>query len=74
MANENIFTRLGASNHAKGEREKNDFYATDNIAAHLLLENEPLKNIWECACGAASSLSWFQVRVIMRTPDRKSVV
>lgn len=51
MANENIFTTLGASNHAKEEREKNDFYATDNIAAHLLLENEPLKNIWECACG-----------------------
>ena len=51
MANENVFTTLGASNHAKEEREKNDFYATDNIAAHLLLENEPLKNIWECACG-----------------------
>ena len=33
MANENIFTTLGASNHAKEEREKNDFYATDNIVS-----------------------------------------
>lgn len=51
MANEKVFTTLGASNHAKEEREKNDFYATDKKAAYLLLENEPLENIWECACG-----------------------
>ena len=34
------------------ERELNDFYATDPIAAELLLQVEPdLNNIWECACG-----------------------
>ena len=49
---ENIFINLGASNHSKHEREANDYYATDPIAAKLLLEVEPnLSNIWECACG-----------------------
>ena len=49
---EDIFTLLGASNHSKGIREENDYYATDPIAAKLLLEVEPqLTNIWECACG-----------------------
>ncbi len=50
---ESTFIRLGASNHAqKGTREENDYYATEPIAGHLLLEVEPeLNNIWECACG-----------------------
>ena len=49
---EDIFITLGASNHGKGNREVNDYYATDPIAAKLLLEVEPqLNNIWECACG-----------------------
>ncbi len=50
---ESIFINLGASNHAKkGNREENDYYATEPIAGHLLLEVEPdLSNIWECACG-----------------------
>lgn len=38
MGNENVFTTLGASNHVKEEREKNDFYATDKKAAYLLRE------------------------------------
>lgn len=34
------------------EREKNDFYATDPIAAEWLCELEDLHHdIWECACG-----------------------
>lgn len=34
------------------EREINDFYATDPLAAELLLQVEPdLNKIWECACG-----------------------
>lgn len=46
------FTCLGASNHSDYEREKDDYYATEPIAAELLLEVEPeLNNIWECACG-----------------------
>lgn len=50
---ESTFITLGASNHAKKDnREENDYYATEPIAGHLLLEVEPdLNNIWECACG-----------------------
>lgn len=50
--NKSIYTRLGASNHALKDREKDDYYATDPKAAELLLEAEPeLDRIWECACG-----------------------
>ena len=46
------FTCLGASNHTNHDRAENDYYATDPLAAKLLLEVEPeLNNIWECACG-----------------------
>lgn len=46
------FVTLGASNHSDYEREPDDYYATDPIAAELLLDVEPkLSNIWECACG-----------------------
>lgn len=49
---EDLFTLIGATNHAKGTREENDYYATDPIAAKLLLDVElQLNNIWECACG-----------------------
>lgn len=47
-----IFKTLGASNHTDKERENDDFYATDPIAAKFLLQLEDLhKNIWECSCG-----------------------
>lgn len=43
---------LGAANETKEDREENDYYATDPIAAEWLCEIEALdKNIWECACG-----------------------
>ena len=46
------FACLGASNHSKHDRAEHDYYATDPLAAQLLLEVEPkLDNIWECACG-----------------------
>lgn len=49
---ENIFISLGASNHSRHERQAEVYYATNPIAAKLLLEIEPdLNNIWECACG-----------------------
>lgn len=49
---ENTFINIGASNHSKYERQAEDYYATDPLAAKLLLEVEPqLNNIWECACG-----------------------
>jgi hypothetical protein len=47
-----IYKTLGASNHTEEERETNDFYATDPIAAEWLLKLEKLdKNIWEPSCG-----------------------
>lgn len=47
-----VFVTLGASNHTDKERQSEDYYATDTIAAKLLLEVEPFEGkIWECACG-----------------------
>jgi len=46
------FATLGASNHSEGEREGNDYYATDPKAMELLLELECFsQRIWEPACG-----------------------
>lgn len=48
----NIYACLGASNHTFKERQSEDFYATDPIAAELLLEVESnLFNIYEPCCG-----------------------
>lgn len=50
--NMSMFAPLGASNHSTNDREPSDYYATDPIAAELLLDIEPFsENIWECACG-----------------------
>lgn len=47
-----IFKSLGASNHTDKERQSEDFYATDPIAAELLLSVETFSpKIWEPACG-----------------------
>ena len=48
-----IFTPLGASNHTKQEREKNDFYATSPEAVTHLIEGgaEIPQVIYEPACG-----------------------
>ena len=47
-----VFVCNGATGHAKEDREENDYYATDPIAAEWLLKLEPqLSNIWETACG-----------------------
>lgn len=49
---ESTYIILGATNHSKNKRAEHDYYATEPIAAKLLLEVEPdLSNIWECACG-----------------------
>ena len=51
------FVTLGASNHSEGERETNDYYATDPKALEVFLDKidedgiRLHKNIWECACG-----------------------
>lgn len=45
------YITLGASSHTEKDREINDFYETDPIAAEWLLKLETLDdNIWECAC------------------------
>ena len=50
--NKSIYTTLGASNHALGERAEHDYYATEPRAVELLLEQEKFAPvIWECACG-----------------------
>ena len=46
-----IYKILGASNHTKEKREEHDYYATNPIAAELLLKLEKFKNILEPACG-----------------------
>lgn len=47
-----IFTCNGASNHSEGEREINDYYATEPKAVELLMKEEKFHPyIWECACG-----------------------
>lgn len=48
-----VFKQLGSSHHAKdGEREPNDYYATDPRAVEWLLQLENFdSNIWEPACG-----------------------
>ena len=52
---------MGASNHTLGEREKNDFYATDPKAAELLLTAEKFApRIWEPACGAGHLARVFE--------------
>ena len=52
MSNLSVYTNIGASNHSLGERQSEDYYATEPKAAELLLEIMPgLNNIWECACG-----------------------
>jgi len=49
---DNTFLTLGASNHTKKERQKEDYYATEPKALELLLELEKFNNnVWECACG-----------------------
>lgn len=43
--NNNVFSTLGATNHSSGERQKEDYYATDPRFINHLLEKEPwLKN------------------------------
>ena len=60
IGNGSTFRTLGASNHTDHDREVNDYYATDPLAAELLLEVEDLNNIWECACGQMHLANVFE--------------
>lgn len=58
---QSTFRCLGTSTHTNHDRQKDDFYATEPIAAKLLLEVEPnLNNIWECACGQGHLAKIFE--------------
>ena len=46
------FVTLGASNYSAHDRQKDDYYATEPLAAKLLMQVEKFSPfIWECACG-----------------------
>ena len=48
-----VFVCNGASNHSEGQRQEDDFYATEPKAVELLLEQEIFSPyVWEPACGA----------------------
>lgn len=47
-----VFVTVGASNHSKDERQSEDYYATDPMAAEWLLRLEEIQGpIWEPCCG-----------------------
>jgi hypothetical protein len=56
-----IYTTLGASSHTDEERELRDFYATDPIAAEILLQVEEFNGpIWEPAAGEGHLVNVFR--------------
>ena len=55
----NVVTN-GFANLSQHEREANDYYATDPIAAEWLLKLESLENIWEPACGEGHLAKVFE--------------
>lgn len=56
-----VYTTLGASNHTDNGREQLDYYATDPLAAELLLEKESFSSIiWECAVGGGHLAEVFK--------------
>jgi hypothetical protein len=55
-----IFKTLGASNHAGGERQCDDFYATDAKSLELFAPCFKIHNkVWECACGNGMLSKWL---------------
>ena len=65
-----IFATLGASNHTDKERQREDYYATDPIAAQLLMQVEEFSDdVWECACGEKHLAKVFEGRYNVRSSD-----
>lgn len=59
--NKAVYTPLGASNHSLGDREVNDYYATEPKAADLLMDVETFSPmVWECACGEGHLAKEFE--------------
>ncbi|MCK8618015.1 hypothetical protein LNP00_06600, partial [Fructobacillus sp. M158] len=62
----NISTN-GFANNSNHEREVNDYYATDPLAAECLLQfGIPLKNIWENAVGGWHLASVFNREELLK--------
>lgn len=65
-----IFATLGASNHTDKERQREDYYATDPIAAQLLMQVEEFSDdVWECACGEKHLAKVFEEKYNVRSSD-----
>lgn len=63
-------TTLGAHTFSTHERQHEDFYATSPLAAKLLLEQEELQNVWECAVGKGHLAEVFdKAGVLSRASD-----
>lgn len=60
-----IYKTLGASNHTDKERQNEDYYATDPIAAKILLEVESLNNVLEPACGEGHLSEVFRLSGVL---------
>jgi hypothetical protein len=60
------YVTLGASSHSKGERETNDYYATDPKCAKELYDlNLGIYNVWEPACGEGHLAKYFDKKGIL---------
>ena len=56
-----VFVTVGASNHSKGERQNEDFYASHPEAGEWLMRMEKFNGpIWECCCGAGHLSKVFE--------------
>lgn len=52
VRSDGVFRTVGATNHKIGERQTEDYYATDPKALELLLNEVSFSDkVWECACG-----------------------
>lgn len=67
---QSTFATLGASSHSEGERQGEDYYATDPKCAHDLHRLVELNNVWECAAGGGHLSNVFrQYGVLARESD-----
>ena len=75
-----VYSMIGASNHSQEDREELDYYATDPLAAEILLQYEPdLNNIWENAVGGKHLANVFEKYnklgrmsdIVNRTDDKR---
>ena len=60
------FSVIGATNHSKGERQAEDYYATESKAVDLLMGVEKFSNnIWECAVGGGHLAQVLEIKMAM---------